>query len=66
MPIVLFLDYRWSADERSCNVVFFSARPHIYKDVAEDCSYKTFKRLVADGTMHSLPTLLPCKITHGF
>jgi hypothetical protein len=45
--------------------VFLSARPHAYKDVAEEHSYRLFKRLVSEGKMHSIPTLLPGRIKQG-
>jgi len=59
------LDSSWREDEPSCNLVFLSARPHVFKDVAEEKSYKVFNCMVADGRMHSLPTLLPGKLISG-
>jgi len=45
--------------ETECNLVFLSARPHVYKDVAEEHSHRLFKSLVSEGRMHALPTLIP-------
>jgi len=42
-----------------CNMVFLSARPHIYQDVAEKHSYGLFQRLHSKGLMHGYATLLP-------
>lgn len=43
----------------ACNLVFLSARPHIYKDVSEKLSYQLFKQLLAEGELHAMPTLVP-------
>jgi len=59
------LDHDFSPDTPSCNLVFLSARPHVYKDVAEDKTYHMFHNLTASGHMHSLPTLLPGKLVSG-
>uniref|UniRef100_A0A7S2PID7 Uncharacterized protein n=1 Tax=Zooxanthella nutricula TaxID=1333877 RepID=A0A7S2PID7_9DINO len=49
----------------SCNLVFLSARPHVYKNIAESHSYRLFEMLVRDQRMHSLPTLLPGRLRSG-
>jgi len=59
------LDKGFDPTYPSCNLAFLSARPHIYKDLAEEKSYKLFAQLVADGHMHSFPTLLPGKLVQG-
>eukprot|EP00931_Biecheleriopsis_adriatica_P023227 TRINITY_DN14715_c0_g1_i2.p1 TRINITY_DN14715_c0_g1~~TRINITY_DN14715_c0_g1_i2.p1 ORF type:complete len:876 (+),score=161.70 TRINITY_DN14715_c0_g1_i2:57-2684(+) len=48
-----------------CNLVFLSARPHVYKGTSEDVSYRLFSSLVQEGRMHSMPTLLPGRKRHG-
>lgn len=42
-----------------CNLVFLSARPHIYKDISERVSYRLFKHLLREGRLHAMPTLIP-------
>lgn len=48
-----------SVIERACNIVFLSARPHLFKNFLEYHSYQKFKRLVHEGMLHAFPTLLP-------
>jgi len=60
------LDQESSVNASSCNLVFLSARPHVYKDLTEDHSYRRFRALVAESRMHSLPTLLPGRLRNGF
>eukprot|EP00931_Biecheleriopsis_adriatica_P028758 TRINITY_DN17149_c0_g1_i2.p1 TRINITY_DN17149_c0_g1~~TRINITY_DN17149_c0_g1_i2.p1 ORF type:complete len:735 (+),score=153.62 TRINITY_DN17149_c0_g1_i2:46-2250(+) len=62
-----FLDnsYKPGMQEPSCNLVFLSARPHIYKGIAERQSYDVFGNLVDAELMHRLPTLLPGRLTSG-
>lgn len=43
----------------NCNLVFLSARPHIYKDLAEEHSYRLFTSLVLENRLHTFPTLIP-------
>jgi hypothetical protein len=43
----------------SVDLVFLSARPHIYKGYAENGSYALFRSLVETGQLHTYPTLLP-------
>lgn len=47
------------------NVVFLSARPHVYKDVSEAVSYRVFQRLVQERRLHTMPSLLPGTIWPG-
>jgi len=63
----LFKVLDWSHDPAtpSCNIVFLSARPHVYKYYMEDHSYQLFRSLLADSRMHSLPTLLPGALRQG-
>lgn len=49
----------------SCNLVFVSARPHLFKDIAERKSYRFFWHLVREQRMHMLPTLLPGHLKPG-
>jgi hypothetical protein len=49
-------------DGPSCDLVFLSARPHVYKDLMEDYCYRLFRDLVEDGRMHAFPTLLPGRL----
>lgn len=65
LRLVQALDRSWSHDEPSCNLVFLSARPHLYKDVAEERSFAFFRQLVGSGRMHNSPTLLPGKLRTG-
>jgi len=60
------LDRGWTPEAVSCNLVFLSARPHVYKDATEDKSYQLFCRLVEERRMHSFPTLLPGQLWQGF
>ena len=54
-----YLDHQGAEDDSACNLVFLSARPHAYKDVAEEHSYRLFKKLYREKKMHVIPTLLP-------
>lgn len=47
---------------RYTNLVFLSARPHVYKDYSERVSYRLFRQLVKEGRLHSMPTLVPGKL----
>jgi len=44
------------------NIVFLSARPHVYGDVAERASYRLFEQLQAAGQMHTMPALIPGRL----
>ncbi|TDH66237.1 hypothetical protein CCR75_002296 [Bremia lactucae] len=52
-------------DNRVGNLVFLSARPHVYKDVSEKKSYAKFAALHEMMGMHTLPTLLAGNLTSG-
>jgi len=65
LSLLKVLDRAWSPTAPSCNLVFLSARPHLYKDLAEDRSYRRFQELVEAGRMHSFPTLLPGRLFDG-
>ncbi|GMI00305.1 hypothetical protein TrVE_jg1835 [Triparma verrucosa] len=53
------------SDPSSCNLVFLSARPHLYKELTEQKSYRRFRHFVSDGLLHKMPTLLPGKLFPG-
>eukprot|EP00930_Biecheleria_cincta_P005592 TRINITY_DN10651_c0_g1_i1.p1 TRINITY_DN10651_c0_g1~~TRINITY_DN10651_c0_g1_i1.p1 ORF type:complete len:675 (-),score=95.56 TRINITY_DN10651_c0_g1_i1:686-2674(-) len=59
------LDKSFRLDRPMCNLVFLSARPHVFKDLAEKKSYQSFNELVSSGRMHSLPTLLAGTLFSG-
>ena len=63
--MIRILDRTWNPDEPSCNLVFLSARPHIFKHYSEDVSYGKLKQLVEDERLHSMPTPLPGELTSG-
>mmetsp|Transcript_75988 Transcript_75988/g.211062 ORF Transcript_75988/g.211062 Transcript_75988/m.211062 type:complete len:711 (-) Transcript_75988:85-2217(-) len=65
LSLFRILDRRSDEDMPSCNLVFLSARPHIFKDYTEDHTYLFFKMLVEEGAMHTMPTLLPGKLRKG-
>jgi len=44
------------------NLVFLSARPHVYKNYAEAGSYALFRALNDSDELHTYPTLLPGQI----
>lgn len=57
-------------EDRVGNLVFLSARPHVYKDMSEKSSFKKFEKLrmiQGDGRkgMHTVPSMLPGDITSG-
>ncbi len=57
-------------ENRVGNLVFLSARPHVYKDLSEQSSFRKFEKLrmlSADGRkgMHTVPSMLPGDITSG-
>ena len=53
------------------NLVFLSARPHVYKDVSEKQNFAKFAKLHdrrgpdGRGGMHTIPSLLPGDLTSG-
>eukprot|EP00746_Dinoflagellata_sp_MGD_P070243 gnl/MRDRNA2_/MRDRNA2_28748_c0_seq1.p1 gnl/MRDRNA2_/MRDRNA2_28748_c0~~gnl/MRDRNA2_/MRDRNA2_28748_c0_seq1.p1 ORF type:complete len:838 (+),score=116.05 gnl/MRDRNA2_/MRDRNA2_28748_c0_seq1:211-2724(+) len=40
------------------NLIFLSARPHLFQDLAEEHSYRLFRKLTKEGRMHAVPQLL--------
>jgi hypothetical protein len=52
-------------DERVGNLVFLSARPHVYKDMSEKKSYAKFMALYEKKGMHTLPTMLAGSLKSG-
>lgn len=59
------LDGSWQADKPSSNIVFLSARPHIYKDVLEHASLGKFRDLFDQGKLHTMPSLLTGSLRLG-
>jgi len=53
------------SDPSSCNLVFLSARPHLYKELTEQKSYRRFRKYVSEGLLHKMPTLLPGRLLPG-
>jgi len=47
------------------NLVFVSARPHVFRDVAENASYRRFHKMVHEGRMHATPTMLSGNLKAG-
>lgn len=57
-------------ENRVGNLVFLSARPHVYKDMSEKSSFKKFETLRKAGGdgrkgMHTVPSMLPGDISSG-
>jgi hypothetical protein len=56
-------------DDRVGNLVFLSARPHVYKDISEKANFAKFEKLRSgnDGRrgMHTTPSLLAGDLTSG-
>ncbi|OWZ09163.1 hypothetical protein PHMEG_00018176 [Phytophthora megakarya] len=52
-------------DDHVGNLVFLSARPHVYKDVSEKKSYAKFAALHEKLGMHTLPTMLAGNLKSG-
>ena len=55
---------------REGNLVFLSARPHVYKDMSEKANFKKFEKMRATGGdgkkgMHATPSLLAGDIASG-
>jgi hypothetical protein len=55
----------WDSHSRIGNLVFLSARPHLYKDLLESHSYEKFRRLQETSGMHTSPSLLPGEMLSG-
>ncbi len=47
------------------NLVFLSARPHLYKHISEARTFTTFKKLKDKYGMHTTPSLLPGSVETG-
>ena len=47
------------------NLVFLSARPHVYKNVTEKVNFAKFKRLFTERGMHTMPALLAGDVNSG-
>jgi hypothetical protein len=47
------------------NLVFLSARPHVYKDISEKRVYAKFEKMIRGQNLHSMPTLLPGDLESG-
>jgi len=47
------------------NLVFLSARPHIYKDVSEKHNFAKFQKMRSRGIMHATPSLLAGDVVSG-
>lgn len=56
----------WGPDRDQGNLVFLSARPHLYKDVSEKHSYAKFRKLQEKRGMHTTPTLLAGSLDTGY
>jgi len=57
-------------DDRVGNLVFLSARPHVYKDMSEKANYAKFEKLRARGDdgrkgLHTMPSLLAGDLASG-
>ncbi|GLE00289.1 hypothetical protein PINS_up009016 [Pythium insidiosum] len=52
-------------DDHVGNLVFLSARPHVYKDMSEKKSYAKFAALYENKGMHTLPTMLAGSLQSG-
>ena len=52
-------DQEWD-DSRLGNLVFLSARPHVYKDVSEEITYKKFRMLQVSTLARSNPHSMLC------
>jgi hypothetical protein len=55
----------WDANSRTGNLVFLSARPHVYKDVSEKESYKKFQTLQKERGLYTCPSLLAGSLDAG-
>lgn len=48
----------WDSTSRVGNLVFLSARPHVYKSVSESVTYSKFRYLQQERGLYTSPTLL--------
>ncbi|GBG24604.1 Hypothetical Protein FCC1311_008232 [Hondaea fermentalgiana] len=51
--------------KRSGDLVFLSARPHVYKDVTETTMYSKFRGFMKAQALHCMPSLLPGDLESG-
>lgn len=58
------IDYVWE-DDRLSNLVFLSARPHVYSDISEQMTYGKFETLRKTRGLHGNPTLLAGSLDTG-
>jgi len=54
-----------SPTSRLGNLVFLSARPHVFSDVLERSSYAKFTHLLASRRLHAMPTMLTGDLKTG-
>ena len=54
----------WNSD-RIGNLVFLSARPHVYQDASEKHSYHMFRMLQTSRGLHTSPSLLAGSLETG-
>eukprot|EP00927_Polykrikos_kofoidii_P034431 TRINITY_DN29229_c0_g1_i1.p1 TRINITY_DN29229_c0_g1~~TRINITY_DN29229_c0_g1_i1.p1 ORF type:complete len:744 (+),score=75.47 TRINITY_DN29229_c0_g1_i1:36-2267(+) len=59
------LDRKRIFDIESCNLVFLSARPHLYQGVSEDRTYKSLRSVFKEKGRQQVPTLLPGSLRSG-
>eukprot|EP00927_Polykrikos_kofoidii_P034290 TRINITY_DN29112_c0_g1_i1.p1 TRINITY_DN29112_c0_g1~~TRINITY_DN29112_c0_g1_i1.p1 ORF type:complete len:768 (+),score=51.07 TRINITY_DN29112_c0_g1_i1:44-2305(+) len=59
------LDKKRVFDSESCNLVFLSARPHLYKGLSEDRTYQSVKSVFRERGINKVPTLLPGNLIRG-
>lgn len=52
-------------DNRVGNLVFLSARPHVYKSVSENVSYDKFRALQKERGLYTSPSLLAGSLDTG-
>eukprot|EP00606_Chrysophyceae_sp_TOSAG23-5_P000151 GSChrysophyteH2.ASY1.ANO1.676.1 assembled CDS len=58
-------DDSWDANTRVGNLVFLSARPHLYKEVSEAHNYAKFRDLQEKRGLYASPTLLTGSLSTG-
>ena len=54
-----------SPSSRLGNLVFLSARPHVFSDLAERSSYAKFTHLLQSRRLHAMPTMLTGDLKTG-
>ena len=58
-------DESWDSNARVGNLVFLSARPHVYKEVSETHTYAKFRDLQEKSGLYTSPTLLAGSLSTG-